>query len=264
MRCEEYVRPKSIEKAYELLNTNKNSAILGGGMFLRLSPKNYKLLIDVCDLGLKYINEGKDYIEIGSMTTFADMEKSEIIKKLSNGVLIHSIRDIVGKQMRNMVTVGGTVNGRYGFSEFLTALLCLDTKVILHKSGEMPLGNYLSKKDNKQKDIIEKILVNKESRRAKFLTLKNSYGDFPILCVAVSKNKGDFKISVGARPGVASLAVKTEEYLKSRELNERVIDEAIKLIPLELVFGSDYRASKGYREEVGKVLVRRCLMEVCK
>lgn len=42
-----------------------------------------------------------------------------------------SLRHIVGVQFRNLATVGGSLWGRFGFSDVLTLLLALDAQVEL-------------------------------------------------------------------------------------------------------------------------------------
>lgn len=78
----DYIRPKSLEEAYELLSSNKNSRILGGGAFLRLGSKRINTAIDLCDLDLNYIKETDEGIEIGAMTTFRDLEKNQILRSI--------------------------------------------------------------------------------------------------------------------------------------------------------------------------------------
>ncbi|MFQ7552525.1 MAG: FAD binding domain-containing protein [Blautia marasmi] len=52
------------------------------------------------------------------------------------GAIRESLRHIVGVQFRNCATVGGSIWGRFGFSDVLTMLLALDTEVELLKAAE--------------------------------------------------------------------------------------------------------------------------------
>lgn len=126
----DYIRPKSLEEAYELLSSNKNSRILGGGAFLRLGSKCINTAIDLCDLDLNYIKETDEGIEIGAMTTFRDLEKSQILKEYFGNLLADALKGIVGVQFRNYVTVGASVYSKYGFSDLITALLALDCTLV--------------------------------------------------------------------------------------------------------------------------------------
>ena len=59
------------------------------------------------------------------MTSYRSVETCDILKKYFNGVIADSVSSIIGTQFRNTVTVGGSVYGRFGFSDFLTPLLAL-------------------------------------------------------------------------------------------------------------------------------------------
>ena len=54
-----------------------------------------------------------------------------------------SLRHIVGVQFRNCATVGGSIWGRFGFSDVLTMFLALDTEVELFKGGRVCLWDFV-------------------------------------------------------------------------------------------------------------------------
>lgn len=261
MRINNYLRPKTIEEAYNELISDGNNVILGGGAYLKLGNRKINKAIDLCDLNLNYIEENDDSIEIGSMTTLREVEISSILKNNFDGILNKTVSVIMGVQLRNVATVGGTVGGRYGFSDFLTGLLALDTKVVLYRLGEIELEKFLALPQN-SKDIIIKIKINKSSIKASFKDLRNTSTDFPIINVAVSKRLNHFKIVVGSRPGVAVIAYKAMEILNNSQDPKECIASSCDSIVEELKFGDDLRASANYRKEVAKVLVKRAFMEV--
>ncbi|MCC5912432.1 MAG: FAD binding domain-containing protein [Clostridiaceae bacterium] len=255
-----YRTPNTLEEAYKLLNEKKANTILGGCGFLRMSNKTIATAIDLSQLMLNYITEDADYIEIGGMTSFRDVEVSPLLNQYFDGILPKAVGEILGVQFRNVVTVGGTVYSRYGFSDFITALLALDTYVVLYKGGKMPLEEFLIK--GSKKDILVKIVIGKKNKRATFHSIRNSQGDYSILNVAVSKKDNIFKIVVGARPARAMMAQEASKFLTEGEINEKAIEEACIMASKELTFGSNMRGSKAYREALCKALVKRGLMEV--
>jgi CO/xanthine dehydrogenase FAD-binding subunit len=258
----DYVKPKSIEEAYDLLVSNDNAQIIGGGAFIKLTSKKIDLAIDLYNTNLNFVNDTETSIEIGAMTTFRDIEKSETIKKHFGNILSDSVKDIVGVQFKNYVTVGGSVYPKYGFSDLITALLALDCRVVLYNSGEKSLEDFLKEKTTK-KDILTKIILNKGNIKAAFKTIRNSSGDYSALNVAVSKNESKYKIAVGARPGVATLALESMEILNSMEgVDENVILKAAEMSGGCLSFGSNHIASAEYRKDLCSVLVKRAVMEV--
>ena len=155
----ELVQPTSLEEAYEILTKRKNNIVIGGSAFLRMGKKRIGTGIDLSALNLNLIEESSDYIEIGSMTTLRDLEVSPILNKYFDGVLPKSVRDIIGVQFRNVVTVGGSVFSRYGFSELIVGLLALETEVELYKGGRMLLEEFLNK--DYEKDILVKLYIKK-------------------------------------------------------------------------------------------------------
>ena len=115
-----YVKAKTPEEAYEL-NQARSSRIMGGMMWMRLSNARVKTLIDISGLGLDQIEETEDEIRIGAMCTLRQIEQSEAVKKLCGDGIEEAVRHIVGVQFRNQATVGGSIYGRFGFSDLLTA-----------------------------------------------------------------------------------------------------------------------------------------------
>lgn len=255
-----YESPQTLEEAYRLLNNNKSNTILGGCAYLRMGSKNIETAIDLAKLHLNFIYEKDETIEIGAMTTFREIETSSILKKYFCGILPESVKNIIGVQFRNIVTIGGTVYSRYGFSDLITALLSLDAEVVLYDKGRISLEQFLEA--GSPKDILVKIIIPKTDRKAAFQMMRNSKSDYAILNVAVSNKENDWKIVVGARPNRAQIAKEASEYLSKDNLREEDIDFAAEHTVKELTFGSNMRGSKEYREAICKVLVKRAIMEV--
>ncbi len=265
LRIKEYVRPKTLEEAYSLLQ-KEGAEILGGTTYARLSSREIQLAIDLQDLGLDEIKEEENgWISIGSMARLSDLEFHPLLKDFAGGFLPYVLSRIWSLQLRGVATVGGTVVPRWGFSDFLTAVLALETEVEFYKSGRMKLEDFLEK-GLKEKDIMTRLLIKKEERRAVFKYMRNSEYDFSIVNVAVSVKVEDGKlydcrIAVGARPGVAKLATKAMEILKESYDDEHV-EMALHAVEDEINFGDDFRWSGEYRKSVALVLLKRALGEV--
>lgn len=259
----EYYAPSSIGESYELLKEKKKAVLFGGGAFIRMGSKNISTAIDLSKAGLNYIEEDEEYIKIGAMTTFGDIEHSEILKSYFNNTLAKSVREIVGIQLRNLVTVGGTVYSRYGFSDLITGLLAMEVKVNLYKQGAIALEEFL-KNGPMERDILESIWILKDNRKATFMSMRNSKGDYAILNVAVSKSNEKFRISVGARPERAILALDAMGYLNyiNDDISKENIIKAANIACEETHLGTNSRASDIYRKRICYILVKRALEEV--
>lgn len=256
-----YLLPNSVEEAYEALLSKKSARLIGGGCFIRLGDKKIGLAIDLSKSGLDYINDLGDEVEIGAMTSLRTFETSKILKDNFDDIIEDSVKHIIGVQLRNIATIGATIFSKYGFSDPLTALLALDADVYLHNGGRISLEDFLNE-DTLRKDILEKVIIKKDVSAGSFQTLRNSAVDYAVLSVAVAKVDNKYRISIGARPQRARLALKAMEFLHENEFNDENIRKACEIASEEIHFGSNNRGSAEYRREISKVLIKRALMEV--
>lgn len=262
----EYAIPETLEDAYKILKSRQGNQILGGCAWLRLGKKRINIAIDLSKCGLDYIREDEEKIEIGAMTSYRSVETSDILKKYFNGVIADSVSSIIGTQFRNTVTVGGSVYGRFGFSDFLTPLLALNTFVVLYKKGSVPLEEFMAMPY--EKDIIEKIIIMKDGRKASYQMFRNSRADFPILNLAVSKAvDGDYRVTVGARGPKAVRAEQTAAFLTEKmaagtEDMESMLQQAGDILVSEVAFTDNMRASAEYRKLLSGVLLGKAVREV--
>ena len=254
------LQPETIEEAYKILTEKKANTVLGGCCFLRMGSKRIGTAIELSKLNLDYIKEDSDYIEIGAMTNFRDIETSDILNTYFNGVLPKSVRNIIGVQFRNVVTVGATVFSKYGFSDFITGLLSLDAEVELAGEGRLSLEEFLDM--DYKKDLLTRIFIKKDNRKAVFKDFRNSASDYSILNVSVSNNEGDWKIVVGARPVRAIIAKNASKELSKGDLTTEKVELVANMTAEELTFGNNMRATAEYRKTLCKVLVKRAIMEV--
>ena len=123
--AERYVRPATLQEALEL-NRKRSSTILGGGCWLRLGRKRIGTLIDLSGLGLDQIEERDGWVRIGAMVSLRQLETSALLKERFGSLFADMTGHIVGVQFRECATFGGSVWGRFGFSDILTGLLALD------------------------------------------------------------------------------------------------------------------------------------------
>ena len=84
-----------------------------------------------------------------------------------------------------MATVGGSVWGRFGFSDVLTLLLSMDTSVELYKGGVIPLEQFSEMK--KDRDILVRIRIRKRPGEFVYSAMRNQRTDFPVLTCALSQ-----------------------------------------------------------------------------
>ena len=122
IKIKEYVMAESLEQAYEL-NQKKRNCVIGGMLWLKMGSRMVPTAIDLSNLGLNTIEENEEEFSIGCMTTLRQLEQHEGLNNYTNGAVSESVRSIVGVQFRNLATVGGSIFGRFGFSDVLTCFL---------------------------------------------------------------------------------------------------------------------------------------------
>ena len=244
---QKYVRAQSLEEAWQL-NQNKRNRILGGMLWMRLGKGTVNTAIDLCDLGLDTIEETEEQFSIGSMATLRDIEMHEGLNAYTDGAIANAVKDIVGVQFRNMATVGGSIWGRFGFSDVLTVFLAMDCYVELYKGGIVPLEQFAKmKKDN---DILVRLILKKTPCKVVYSSVRNQSTDFPVIACAVSSMNGQYRASIGARPARAMLI--TGE--KAEGFASFVAENA----PTE----GNLRGSAAYRTHLIRVLVERAMNEL--
>jgi len=244
---QKYVRAQSLEEAWQL-NQSKRNRILGGMLWLRLGKGSVNTAIDLCDLGLNTIEETEELFSIGAMATLRDIELHEGLNTYCGGAVANAVKDIVGVQFRNMATVGGSIWGRFGFSDVLTVFLALDCYVELYKGGIIPLEQFARMKEDN--DILVRLIVKKTPCKVVYASMRNQRTDFPVIACAVAQINGEYRASIGARPARAML-IRND---KAEDFASFVAKNA----PTE----GNIRGSAPYRTHLIKVLVERSMTEM--
>ncbi|MGL4568044.1 MAG: FAD binding domain-containing protein, partial [Fusobacteriaceae bacterium] len=101
-----YFAAPTLDAAYDELTKNKKNVILGGTSFLRMGNTLYNTGIDLMNLSLSYIREEGEFFHIGAMTTFRDLETDENLNGFFGDFFRESVKNVLGVQFRNNVTVG--------------------------------------------------------------------------------------------------------------------------------------------------------------
>ena len=261
MEIKEFFKPQSLNEAYEVLNANANNKIIGGGAWIKISLKKVDTLISLEELNLDYIKEEEDSYEIGSMTSLRDLELHEGIKFLADGILSQAINNIMGITVRNIATIGGSVMGKFAFSDLLGVLQVLDADLVFYNSGVISIEDFVNMKKI-PKDILLSLRIKKQNSKGYFKKIAITHLDFSILNLAISYNDC-IKIAIGSRPNIAIRARKTEVFLNGLDkINDSSLNEAIEIAIDEIKLGDNSRGSKDYRELLMKTYLKRGIREV--
>lgn len=289
-----YVRAESLEEAYDL-NQKKGNVILGGMLWLRLGSRRVNTAIDLSALSLDKIEEiPKDASEamadngapgmpeamadnstpgmpdgireaaemrggyrIGAMATLRQLEKHEGLNRLTDGAIKDCVRDIVGVQFRNLATVGGSLFGRFGFSDVLTFLMAAGAKAELYHGGIVTVEEFARMPFDR--DILTHVIFPGKKQRIGWQSFRNSRTDFSVLNCCVSLEEKETRCCVGARP-MKAVCLRDEQgilkdgiTLESARAFGRYVKENVKT-------GSNLRGSGEYRSMLAETLARRALL----
>lgn len=267
IKIKDYVRVQSLEEAYEL-NQKRSACILGGMLWTKMGNRQVQTAIDLSGLGLDKIEETEEEFSIGCMVSLRQMEEHAGLNRYTDGAARECVRSIVGVQFRNLATVGGSIFGRFGFSDVLTMLLALDTEVELFHAGRMPLEQFACSK--RDRDVLVRLIVKKHAGRMVYQTHRNSRTDFPVLTCAVrveTNEAGKGCAVVGARPARAvrvELPAELAEKLNAGTGSKEELRSAAADLADHFIYGSNMRGSAAYRRHLAEVLLRRCMEEIPK
>ena len=256
MTIREYKRAESLEEAWQL-NQKKPNRILGGMIWLKMETINVGTAIDLSGLGLDTIEENEEGCSIGAMVTLRQLEQHPGLAAYTHGAMREAVRHIVGVQLRNLATVGGSIYSRFGFSDVLTMFLAMDCDVELYKGGILPLQEYAQRPYDR--DILVRLIVKKTPMQLYYQSVRNSQTDIPVLTCAAAKTAGGFRVAIGARPGKAVLYTLQPNAAETPELTAaRFAAEVRANIRTE----SNMRGSAEYRNHLAGVLVKRAVLKL--
>ena len=252
-----YVRPQTLDEAYALAQ-KKSNVVLGGMLWLKMQNRNVNTAIDLCDLGLDTVTRQEDGWHIGAMVSLRALETHEALNAQTQGAFREALKHIVGVQFRNCATLGGSLYGRFGFSDVLTLLEVLDARVVLHHAGNLSIREF-AQLPRQTRDILVEVILPAKPMQVCYLSQRNTATDFPTLACALSRIDGRITCSVGARPGRAVI-FEDETGILSRGITEKSARAFGEDVARRAVFGSNMRAGAEYRQKVCAVLVRRAAL----
>lgn len=261
LNYDKYIRAESLEQAYELAQ-NRQNAILGGSIWMKMSKGKYKNVIDLCDLGLDSISEVDGFYKIGAYVTLRDLECNKELNACFKNAFFHAVEHIEGVQFRNVATVGGSIVQKMGFSDICTLLLAMGAEVELFSAGRMPIASFFER-DRRIKDVLVSVWVPKAAENTAYSVMQNAKTDIAVLNCAVTKTEDALCIAVGARPALAkAVVISTDELEGAGNQIEGMTAMILERIHESMTFAGNNRASKEYRETICSVLVERALEQL--
>lgn len=253
----EIKKVESLEEAWTL-NQKKPNKVLGGMIWLKMESLNIGTAIDLSGLGLNTIEETEEEFRIGCMTTLRQFETHPGLDAYSQGAVKEAIHHIVGIQLRNLATVGGSVFGRFGFSDVISVLLSMDTYVEMYKGGIIPLREFV--KMPYDRDILVRVIIKKEKANFFYQSVRITKTDFPVLTCAAAKVENGVRLVYGARPAKPMLLEGCKAL--NEEITTATISEIAAYAAENVYTESNTRGTAEYRTHLVKGLTERALKKL--
>ena len=276
-KLEEYLKPKTMEEAVNILAEAKNDTrIIAGGTseFIRNS-RSIRKLVDIKGLGLNYIKAEKKEIHIGATTTINELLESEIIKKYCSGIIYKAAYNLASTPLRNLITTGGNLLQVSGWSDLPLAFLLAGAGICIQgkqKAEIMPykelFGNKIPSNEIQNRLVTEIILPYDNGCKGSFIKFSKTSFDFAILDAAVMVKLKDkkfevIKMGISASSNVPVMLNTASSELTGKKISdEKAIDMALETAVAEVKFASDFRVVDGYKKEIMPVLLKRLIKEL--
>lgn len=277
-KVEAFYRPGNVREALRLLLSGKGRArvVAGGTDVVVEADRSVRILIDITQAGLSYIRRRGGACVIGATTTMAALESSPVIRALAGGILARAAATCGSVQIRNMATIGGNLANGSPAADTATPLLALDAEVVLADQRgrrKVPLAALYSgqRKILSGKALLVEIVIggagHGPARRWSFQKLGRTETDISLVNVAAglqldSHGRAKWaRIALGAVAPAPIRAVRAENLLVGRKLDETLLAEVCDKVAREVSPITDVRASAEYRRAMSRVLTRRALEE---
>ena len=221
-----YAKPRALAEALELI-ARPGAKVLAGGQSLipslnmRLSSP--ELLVDINGLDeLKGIRFDKDVVRIGALTTHADIERSDVVKK-HLPLLAEAVPHIAHPAIRNRGTIGGSLALADPAAEYPACVLALDATIVATgPKGERKIRateffKSLFETDLKPGELLTAVefKAQKKGERSAFVELARRHGDYAIVGLAAFASNGTKRL---AYFGVADRAVLAPNAAQAKDL----------------------------------------------
>jgi CO/xanthine dehydrogenase FAD-binding subunit len=194
------------------------------------------------------------------MTTLRSLEISPLLEGVFGGVFARAVGNIVGVQLRNIATIGGSVAGKYGFSDIVTLLAALDSRLVFHDGSRVGIEEFLLAP--RGKPFLLTGLAVKKGQVAAWQSLRVTANDFPVLNACASFSGESWRLAVGSRPAAARLCPQAASLLGADPAPDpEAAGRSGARAAEELSFGDDQRSGAEYRRTICPVLIERAILE---
>ncbi len=178
--------PVSLAEARSLLEI-KNVVLHGGGTHLSgRELRDVDGIICLRKLGLDYVKKDKDMLEIGAMSTYADVVN--VLSSLSpQHILVKTLKNAANTPCRNRITIGGSIAFVPSWSDLIGALLALDAEIVLagKHEGVVAVEDYLNDAALREQTLITAVRVKDTPHYSAHYCDVKTVNDMPLFTITV-------------------------------------------------------------------------------
>jgi CO/xanthine dehydrogenase FAD-binding subunit len=279
----EYHAPATIEEALDLITRyGDNGRFMAGGTDLLLAMKKREItpehLVTLSGItALKGItSDKKKGLTIGALTTLAEIERSDIVKKYYLP-LWDAVNVMASIQIRNLATIGGNLCSAVPSADTAPPLIALNASLkLVGPEGERSIAveeffTGPTETVRTSNEMLTAIMIPKPDALSSGFYLKlmrRRAMDLALVGVAVcltldggKKVCKEARIALGAVAPIPIRVPEVEALLVNKAIDEKLITEAAHLAGMQCRPISDIRASLEYRCNMVEVLTRRAITE---
>lgn len=272
----EYHSPTSLEEALDLLASREDAKVLAGGQSLvplmKLRLAKPKCIVDLGRIpGLKSIEAEAGAVSIGALTTHAEIESSEILKRCC-ALLPQTASTIGDVQVRNQGTIGGSLAHADPAGDLPAAILALGARMkVVGPRGERWIeardfffGLLMTAVEPDEILTEVRVPVLRKTKTAYLKAAQRASG-FAVAgvaaCIRLDPRGACEEIAIGVT-GVADkayLAAEVESGLRGQKPDARRIREAAAEVCRDVDVIEDINGSKEYRAHLARVYTARAI-----
>jgi carbon-monoxide dehydrogenase medium subunit len=277
----DYLEPKSLQEACELLERHQDEAkLIAGGtallIWMRMRLLNPRLVISlekIPDLhDIRY--DEKDGLRIGAGARHRDIEQASAVRR-HYPLLYETFRKVAQPRIRNMGTIGGNLCQGDPLTDPGAGLIAMDAEVTLtHATGKrlLPLERFFVdyyQTDLRPGEILTEIHVPCPATGLGWSHIKftpRSVEDFATVGVALTLRGEndtceDVRLALNSVAPTILRARQAESVLRGRPMTQGLVREMAEVAATETDPMDDNRGSADYKRELVRVLVRRAAGE---
>jgi carbon-monoxide dehydrogenase medium subunit len=276
----EYHPASSVDEAIALLSQYGDDAkLLAGGhsliptMKLRLAQPAH--LIDIGRIpGLSYIREEGNVVAVGALTTYATIERSEVLRR--HFALLPECASVIGDpQVRNRGTIGGSISHADPSADMPGAVRALKAEIrVRGPNGERTvaaddffLGTFTTALEPGEMVTEIRFPLPPARTGSAYTKLANKASHYAVAgCAAVVTLGADgactaASVVITGAGTMPTRASAVEAALVGRQLDEATVAEAASHAAEGLELMEDIHGSKQYRAQMAAVMARRAILK---